>query len=199
MLLWGGQVISAVGTQVSDLALPLLVLHLTGSPAQAGLVGALGALPYVVFCLPAGALVDRWDRKRTMLLCDSVRAISLGSLPLAYVLGDLTLIQIYLVALLEGTFFVFFSLAEVSALPAIVSKEDLPGVAARVELTNSIAFLLGRALGGTLYGMARSLPFLADAVSYVVSVVSLGFIRVPLQLTFRLSQLKGSPGLPETA
>ncbi|HEX7734208.1 MAG TPA: MFS transporter [Ktedonobacteraceae bacterium] len=181
MLLWGGQVVSAVGTQVSDLALPLLVLYLTGSPAQAGLVGALGALPFVIFCLPAGALVDRWDRKRVMIICDSVRVLALGSLPLAYVLGHLTLIQIYLVALIEGTFFVFFSLAEVSALPAVVSKEDLPGVSARVELTNSIAFLLGRALGGTLYGLGRVLPFLADALSYLASVISLCFIRVPFQ------------------
>ena len=181
MLLWSGQVVSAVGTQVSDLALPLLVLYLTGSPAQAGLVGALSALPYVIFCLPAGALVDRWDRKRTMLFCDSVRALSLGSLPLAYALGHLILIQIYLVALIEGTFFVFFSLAEISALPALVSKEDFPGVAARVELTNSISFLLGGAIGGTLYSLGRALPFLADTVSYVVSVISLTFIRAPLQ------------------
>lgn len=181
MLLWGGQIVSAVGTQVSDLALPLLVLYLTGSPAQAGLVGAMSALPYVIFCLPAGALVDRWDRKRTMLLCDVVRAVSLGSLPLAYALGHLTLLQIYLVALIEGSFFVFFSLAEVSALSAIVDKADLPEVATRVELTNSISFLLGRALGGTLYGVARSLPFLADAFSYAVSVLSLLFIRAPLQ------------------
>ena len=181
MLLWSGQVVSAVGTQVSDLALPLLVLYLTGSPAQAGLVGAVSALPYVIFCLPAGALVDRWDRKYTMILCDSVRALSLGSLQLTYMLGYLTLVQIYLVALIEGTFFVFFSLAEVSALPALVSKEDFPGVAARTEITNSISFLLGRAIGGTLYGLARALPFLADAVSYFVSVISLSFIRVPFQ------------------
>lgn len=181
MLLWGGQIISALGSQVTNVALPLLVLYLTGSPAQAGLVGAIEALPYVIFCLPAGALVDRWDRKRTMLLCDAIRALSLGSLPLTYALGSLTLIQIYLVALIEGTFFVFFSLSEVSALPMLVSKEDLPGVAARTELTNSISFLLGRALAGMLYSLARSLPFLADALSYVVSVISLSFISVPFQ------------------
>jgi MFS family permease len=181
MLLWSGQVISSVGTQVSDLALPLLVLYLTGSPAQAGLVGAMSALPYVIFCLPAGALVDRWDRKRTMILCDSVRAVSLGSLPLAYALGHLSLVQIYLVAFIEGTFYVFFSLAEVSAWPALVSKEDFPGVAARVELTNSIASLVGQAIGGMLYGLGRVLPFLTDAISYAISVVSLLFIRVPFQ------------------
>ncbi|HXR65845.1 MAG TPA: MFS transporter [Ktedonobacteraceae bacterium] len=181
MLLWSGQVISSVGTQISDLALPLLVLYLTGSPAQAGLVGAMSALPYVIFCLPAGALVDRWDRKRTMILCDSVRAVSLGSLPLAYALGHLSLVQIYLVAFIEGTFYVFFSLAEVSTWPALVSKEDFPDVAARVELTNSIASLAGQAIGGMLYGLVRVLPFLTDAISYAISVVSLLFIRVPFQ------------------
>src|SRR5260370_24321947 len=71
MLLWSGQVVSNVGTQVSTLAFPLLILAVTGSPAQAGFVGALRALPYVIFSLPAGALLDRWDRKRTMILCDT--------------------------------------------------------------------------------------------------------------------------------
>src|SRR2546425_8949606 len=72
MLLWSGQIVSNVGTQVSQLAFPLLILTLTGSAAQAGFAGALRALPYVIFSLPAGALIDRWDRKRTMILCDTV-------------------------------------------------------------------------------------------------------------------------------
>src|SRR5712671_8114033 len=88
MLLWSGQMVSNVGTQVSTLAFPLLILAVTGSPAQAGFVGALRALPYVIFSLPAGALIDRWDRKRTMILCDAGRAISLASIPVAYALGD---------------------------------------------------------------------------------------------------------------
>ena len=79
MLLWSGQVVSNVGTQVSQLAFPLLILALTGSAAQAGFPGALRALPYLFFSLPAGALIDRWDRKRTMIICDAGRAISLAS------------------------------------------------------------------------------------------------------------------------
>src|SRR5215469_15022979 len=83
LLLWGGQGISLIGTQVSQLGFPLLILALTHAPLQAGIAGALRALPYLALSLPAGALVDRWDRKRVMILCDSGRALALGSIPLA--------------------------------------------------------------------------------------------------------------------
>src|SRR5215472_15751853 len=81
LLLWGGQIISEIGSRASLLAFPLLMLALTGSPAQAGLLGALRGLPYLLFCLPAGALIDRWNRKRVMLLSDAGRALALGSIP----------------------------------------------------------------------------------------------------------------------
>jgi len=97
MLLWGGQVVSNVGTQVSTLAFPLLILALTRSPAQAGLAGALRALPYLIFSLPAGALIDRWDRKRVMILCDIGRAISMASIPFALAIGRLTVLHLFLV------------------------------------------------------------------------------------------------------
>src|SRR5438270_7762569 len=68
LLLFGGQAVSAIGSQVSQLAFPLLILAVTGSPAQAGFLGAVRGLAYVLFGLPAGAFVDRWDRKRVMIL-----------------------------------------------------------------------------------------------------------------------------------
>ncbi len=80
MLLWSGQTVSSIGTQVSGVAFPFLVLALTGSPAQAGFMGAVRAAPYLLFSLPAGALIDRWDRKRVMILCDAGRALALGSI-----------------------------------------------------------------------------------------------------------------------
>src|SRR5689334_5528293 len=70
LLIASGQAVSDVGTQISHLAFPLLLL-LTSSPAQAGLAGALRAVPYVLMALPAGALVDRWNRRTVMLLCDT--------------------------------------------------------------------------------------------------------------------------------
>ena len=178
MLLWSGQIVSNVGTQVSQLAFPLLILTLTGSAAQAGFAGALRALPYVIFSLPAGALIDRWDRKRTMILCDTGRAISLASIPVAYALGDLTMVQLYLVSAIEGTLYVFFNIAEAACLPRVVPKEQLPAATAQNMATDGITALIGPPLGGALYTAGKFLPFVADAFSYAVSVVSLLFIKV---------------------
>ena len=181
LLLWGGQAVSSLGGATSQLALPLLILGLTSSPAQAGFAAALRSLAYLLVGLPAGAFIDRWDRKYTMILCDAGRAVALGSIPLALAVGRLSMAQIYLVALVEGTLFVFFSLAETAALPHVVARSQLSVATAQNEVTGGIITLLGPSLGGALYGLARSLPFLADAVSYTASVVSLAWIHLPFQ------------------
>lgn len=177
LLLWGGQIISSIGTQVSQLAFPLLVLFLTHSAAQAGFVGALRTIPYLIFSLPAGALLDRWDRKRVMIFCDAARTLCLASIPIAFAFGELSLLQIYLVSLLEGTLFVFFNIAEVSCLPNVVESEHLSAAVAQNQATQGITSLLGPSLGGFLYGVNMLLPFGADALSYLVSVLSLFWIR----------------------
>ena len=181
LLLWSGQAVSSIGGEASQLAFPLLILSLTHSPAQAGFAGALRSLAYLLLGLPVGALVDRWDRKRVMLICDAGRALALGSIPLAYALDHLTMAQIYLVSLVEGTLYVFFTLAESAALPRVVAKSQLPAATAQNEVTGGVVTLFGPSLGGALFGMARMLPFLADAVSYAASVLSLFAIRLPFQ------------------
>src|SRR5690242_15831550 len=93
LLLWSGQALSDIGGAVSELAFPLLVLAVTHSPAQAGFVAALRALPATLVSLLAGVLVDQWDRKWVMLVCDTGRALSLASIPFAYALGHLTIWQ----------------------------------------------------------------------------------------------------------
>jgi predicted MFS family arabinose efflux permease len=181
LLLWSGQAVSSFGSQISGLSFPLLVLALTGSPAQAGLVGALRALPFAVLSLPAGALIDRWDRRRTMIWCDIGRVIALGSVPLALALGRLGLVQLGLVSLIEGSLFLFFNLAESACLPRVVSKGQLASALAQNQLTDSLAQLAGPSLGGALYGLGRAIPFALDALSYAISLLSLFFIRTPLQ------------------
>lgn len=181
MLLWGGQLISATGSQVSQLAFPLLVLAITGSPAQAGIAGALRGLPFALLCLPAGALVDRWERRRVMLLCDSGRALALGSIPIAIWLNHLSFLQLCLVALIEGTLMTFFSLAEAACLPHVVPKAQLPAASAQNQMINSSSWTLGPLLGGLLYGLGRAVPFLLDAISYACSVLGIFLIRVRFQ------------------
>ncbi|HKT38831.1 MAG TPA: MFS transporter [Ktedonobacterales bacterium] len=181
MLLWSGQAISTIGTEISTVAFPLLALLVTNSPVQAGLMGATRALPYLFFSLPAGALVDRWDRKRVMILCDTGRVIAMGSIPIALALNHLSVAQLYIVSALEGSLFVFFNIAEVACLPRVVSKEQLPAATAQNAATDGTAALVGPALGGALFGLHALLPFVADAISYTVSVVTLFFIPARFQ------------------
>src|SRR5579883_560513 len=140
LLLWSGQTISNMGSKVSGFAFPLMVLFLTKSASQAGLVVALNSLPYLFLSLPVGALVDRWDRKRVMVLCDAGRALALGSIPVTYAIGHLTIPQLYVVAFIEGTLFVFFNIAEVACLPRVVTPEQLPDATARNQATFGVAF-----------------------------------------------------------
>src|ERR1017187_2086662 len=122
MLLWCGQVVSTVGMRVSALAYPLLVLSLTGSPLLAGLTGFAQTLPFLLLYLPAGALIDRLDRKRTMLVADAVRAVVLGSVALALTLGWLTPAWILAAVFLDGGCFVFFRVSALGALPPLGSR-----------------------------------------------------------------------------
>ncbi len=180
--LWGGQVVSTLGTSASTIVYPLLILALTKSPAAAGIASALTTVPYIIFSLPVGALVDRWDRKRVMILCDIGRACTLGSIPLAMLLHALTIWQIYAACLVEGSLFVFFNISNAAALPRVVSKEQLPAAVAQHEAGFGTASILGPSLGTLLYQtLGRGAPFIADSVSYVVSVLTLSFIKAPFQ------------------
>jgi len=181
LLLWSGQAISDIGGAVSELAFPLLVLAVTHSPAQAGFVAALRALPATLFSLFAGAMVDRWNRKRVMLVCDSGRAISLASIPIAFALGHLTIWQLYITAFLEGTLMIVFNLAKTAAMSQMVSQEQLTTAVAQEEFVEGTTALVGPPLGGVLYTLGMMLPFIADAISYIFSIVTMLFMSVPYQ------------------
>jgi predicted MFS family arabinose efflux permease len=181
MLLWSGQAVSALGTRTAQIAYPLLVLALTGSPARAGVVGFASGLPYLLFSLPAGALVDRWDRKRVLLACDAGRALAVGSLAVALAAGELTFAHIVVVAFVEGTFTVFVGPAEFGALRHVVPTQQIPTAISQNEARVYAASLSGPPLGGFLFGLGRGLPFVADAVSYVISFGTLLAIKSRFQ------------------
>jgi predicted MFS family arabinose efflux permease len=181
LVLWTGRAVSMVGSQVSFVAFPLLVLELTGSPAKAGAIGFLESLPNALFTLPAGALADRWNRKRVMILCDAGRAVALASIPVALWLWHLTLAQLAVVSFVEGTLAVLFSAAGVGALPALVATEQLPDAFAQMEVASRGSVTLGGILAGALYEVGRAIPFLVDAISYAASVLSLFSIPTEFQ------------------
>src|SRR3989440_12131114 len=181
LLLWLGQAISSLGTGISQFAFPLLVLALTHAFAAAGFAGALGQLPYLLFSLPAGAMVDRWDRKRVMIVCTLGLALCIASIPVAILSGHLTHIQLYIVSFLMGTLFVFYELAELAALTQVVPKVHLSTAVAQNEAVFSTVSLLAPSLGGVLLSIGKLFPFVADGISYLVLLGSLLRIRSTFQ------------------
>jgi MFS family permease len=125
MLLWSGQTLSQLGSQISLVAYPLLVLALTGSPAKAGVAGFAKTVPVAVWALPAGVLVDRVNRKHLMVACDGVRALALAAIPIALATGALPYGLIVAVAFLDGSGFVVSYIAERGALRQLVPREQL--------------------------------------------------------------------------
>ena len=183
-LLWSSQVISTVGTRVTSVAYPLLVLLLTGSPALAGVVGFAQTLPFLLLYLPGGAWVDRWDRRRTMVACEIGRTVALGSVAVTAVIGGVhavTIAQLAAVAFVEGSLFVLFDLSEGAALPRLVPSGQLPTAVAWNQARTQGADLVGQPLGGLLFAVAPALPFAVDSVSYLVSGGAVAAIRTRLQ------------------
>jgi MFS family permease len=181
LLLWTGQVVSTIGTRVSGLAYPLIVLAITGSAAQAGLVAAAQTAPFLIWFLPAGALVDRWPRKRIMLAADAGRAVALASVAVAVLIGRITIGHLIAVAFAEGTLYVFFLLAETAALPYVVPGSQLPAAVAQNQARDQGAGLVGQPLAGVLFGLGHALPFAVDAVSYLAGVAMTAPIRRKLE------------------
>lgn len=180
-LLWAGQVVSDLGARVSSIALPLLVVAVTGSYTKAGIVGFAAAIPLPLLLLPAGALVDRLDRKRVLIAADAARCLAFGSLALALWADRLGFGQLVAVGLVEGVGFTFFSVAERAALGQVVREDQLPAALAQNQARDSAALLGGQPLGGVLFGLGHAVPFVFDALSYLVSLGSLLAIRTRFQ------------------
>lgn len=179
--LWSGQIVSTLGARISGTAMPLLVLATTGSPSDAGIVGAAGTLPFLVAHLPAGSLVDRWNRRRILLTSELTAGLALSTIPIAMWSSTITVAHLAVVAFVQGLCFVFFGLAERAALPMIIPTALLPTAVAHNEARSRGAALAGPPLGGLLFGIGRAVPFVVDAISYLIASIGLLFIRSSLQ------------------
>ena len=171
VLLESGELLSAIGTQMSAIAYPLLVLAFTGSPSKAGIVTFARFVPLALFGLLAGVAADRWNRKRVMLTADVVQALAISVLVAAIAADQLTVALVAAVAFVEGTGAAFFGIAATGALRAVVPRRQLPAAAGTVQARLAIVRLAGPPLGGALFGIARALPFVADVISYTFSIV----------------------------
>ena len=169
--LWIGETVSQFGTMVSQLALPLVaILILHASTFEVGLLTALETAAFAVITLPAGAWVERMRFRSVLIVNDVIRAVALASLPLAQLLGILTIGQLYAVALVTGICTVFFDVAYQSYLPELVGRERLVEGNAKLQGSESVSQIAGPSLGGLLI-QALTAPYavLVDALSFIWS------------------------------
>jgi MFS family permease len=161
---------------------PLYIIEATGSIALAGLVGAARTAPYVLASLHAGVLVDRIHRKTVLVACDVLRAVVILALIIAIAFSrSAPTMALIVAAVLEGTLFVYFNVAEASCIARIVPKSKLASASALNEGGGAAAALLGPIVGAVLfkyYGVIA--PLCLDAASYILSALCLAVIKTPL-------------------
>jgi len=175
---WVGQTISNLGSSFTQWAVPLLVFQLTHSAVNLGVAMAATFLPYLFFGLPLGAWMDRVDRKRAMVLLDSVNALVILSIPVAAQFGDLSVWLIYAVTFVQSTIFIAFSAGEFAAIPSLVETDDLVAANGRIQATFSAAQVAGPLLAGVLVSFLPIAWVMAfDAGSFAVSAFSLALIH----------------------
>ncbi|MEO3856605.1 MFS transporter [Acrocarpospora sp. B8E8] len=174
------RVVSWIGSSITLVALPVLLYQRTGSAALSGLLAALEAVPYLLLGLSAGALADRWDRRRTLVLTSWTSALLIASVPVAATLDLLTTPQLFVVAAGSSASFVFFDAAAFGALPALVGREGIAKATSTLMTFSTLVTLIGPALAGLLIAVTGAPHAMSlDALSYAAAALLLSRLPLP--------------------
>ncbi|WP_185994354.1 MFS transporter [Nocardioides campestrisoli] len=189
--LWVGEAVSQLGTAATLFVFPLLGYALTGSALQAAIPVAAYTLGIALALLPAGVIADQLDRRRLLMGASAVGLVLSTSIGIAGLLGSLSLTHLVLVALGTGAVAGIYMPTELSAVRTVVTRAELPTAISQNQARHHVASLLGGPLGGAMYAVARPLPFLVDAVTFAVSLVSVSRVRTDLSPTERARSTPG--------
>ena len=185
--------VSMLGSHVTSIAYPLLVLRLTNSPVEAGWVAFAAIAPSLLVHVPAGALVDRRDPLRAMLVSEIGRGMAIAAVAVMLVMGKPNVPLLTAAAVVEGVLGVFSTLAERRCVGSIVRPEQVPAALVRLEGRNHVVVLVGRPLGGLLFGIEPILPFLADVATFIYSVAALAGIKSRWPVAARRTEASREP------
>jgi MFS family permease len=181
MKLWAGQTVSELGSVVTRTAVPLVaVLVLGAGPFEMALLVVSASLAVLIVGFFAGAWVDRLRRRPLLIAADVIRAVVLLSVPVAYVAGVLRIEQLYVVVFLEGCLAAFFDAAYPAYVPSLIGVDRVVEGNSKLATSSSLAEIGGPGLGGGLVQLVGGpVALLVDAISFVVSAISLMLIRSP--------------------
>jgi MFS family permease len=180
-ILWSGRALSELGSDITELAYPLLMLAITGSAGYAGMLGSAQLLTVALLILPAGMLADHANRRTVMIGCDLARVALLGGLAVAIYLDVVTIPWIITTAIASSAFGALFGPCSAGAVKQVVPVSQLAAAQAQNEARGSAVVLVAPPLGGWLFSLGRFVPFAADALSYLLGAIALLFIGKPLQ------------------
>src|SRR3954466_3561642 len=168
---WTAATVSLFGTQVSQIAIPFIAaVLLNASAGEAAALTTIEFLPFLLFTLPAGVWVDRFPKRRILVIGDLGRALMLVSIPIAWWLNALTIWQLYAVGFVNGVMTVFFDVADQSYLPTILEREELVEGNSKLQVSQYSAQILGQPFGGGIVAVLTApVAVLVDALSYLGS------------------------------
>jgi len=179
-LLWQGQLVSVFGDVLYIIALDFWVLEVTGSTALMGLLSALTMLPRLILGPFAGVLVDKWDRKRIIVMTDFIRGVFVTFIGLAGVFGFLQVWMVFVVGIVIGLCGAFFNPSISSVKPDIVHESKLVQANSVTSLAQSGMDMIGSAIGGMLFvAIGAPYMFLFNGISYIFSAFTEVFITIP--------------------
>ncbi len=181
MKLWAGQTVSELGSVVTRTAVPLVALLVLGAgPFQMALLVVAGSLAVLLVGFFAGAWVDRLRRRPLLIWADAIRAILLFSIPAAYIAGVLRIEQLYVVVFLEGCFGSLFDAAYPAYVPSLIGVDRVVDGNSKLATSSSLAEIGGPGVaGGLVQLIGAPLAILVDAISFVISAISVALIRSP--------------------
>lgn len=178
-LLWFGGAVSQLGTTITTLVQPLLVVALTGSYTWAGVVTGARAAALIITLMPAGVWVDRWDRQKTLVWSQTAQAAAATALAVAILTGHAYIAVFVALAIVDGVCTAFASPARSTAIQAVVPKDQLRTAFAQEEARGHAARIAGPPVGPLLMAIGNAVPFVVDAITFAVSAACAWFARIP--------------------
>lgn len=179
--LWTSEAFAAVAKETAEFAYPLLILATTGSATFAAALAAIQLVVAGLMSIPAGQLADRFDRKRLLIICNLVRVALLGLFSLLILTDNVHFVVILAIAMTSAVFLSISQPASLAAIKALVPPEQVPTAISQNQIRFFGATLIGPPVAGAFFAISRAFPYLAAAVSFLISTVLLLFIKKPMQ------------------
>jgi len=191
--LWTANIFTNLADGLGKTAFPLLAITLTRDPLLISIIGALAMLPWLLFAIPIGAIVDNVDKRKALATTNSIRMLIAAILALLITTEQVTIFWLYLVTFVVGICEVFADTTSQSLIPAIVKNKELEKANSRMEMTFTVfQDFIGAPIGGLLYAVAIAAPFIANSLGFLIA--ALLCLSMPLPFLINKKEFTENPG-----